>query len=67
MVVIWKFSPAAFFGREGLGEVYSAVQVYLRTLGAVKILSLRGVLTDVYFYRRRRIIDVAVKVAAQRL
>ncbi len=38
----WKFSPAAFFGREGLGEVYSAEQVYLGTLGAVKIVSLRG-------------------------
>ncbi|TMC91803.1 MAG: hypothetical protein E6J22_10555 [Chloroflexi bacterium] len=38
----WKFSPAAFFGRQGLGEVYSAEQVYLGTLGAVKILSLRG-------------------------
>jgi hypothetical protein len=25
----WKFSPAAFFGRQGLGEVYSAEQVYL--------------------------------------
>ena len=30
------------FGREGFGEVYSAEQVYLGTLGAVKILSLRG-------------------------
>src|SRR2546428_12479805 len=38
----WKFSPAAFFGRKGLGEVYSAEQVYLGTLGGVKILSLRG-------------------------
>jgi len=38
----WKFSPAAFFGREVLGEVYSAEQVYLGTLGVVKILSLRG-------------------------
>ena len=38
----WEFSPAAFFGREGLGEVYSAEQVYLGTQGAVKILSLRG-------------------------
>jgi serine/threonine protein kinase len=27
---------------EGFGEVYSAEQVYLGTLGAVKILSLRG-------------------------
>ena len=38
----WKFSPAAFFGREGFGEVYSAEQVYLGTLGAMKILLLRG-------------------------
>ena len=38
----WKFSPAAFFGREGFGEVYSAEQVYLGTLGAMKISLLRG-------------------------
>ncbi len=38
----WKFSPAAFFGREGFGELYSAEQVYLGTLGAVKTLLLRG-------------------------
>jgi eukaryotic-like serine/threonine-protein kinase len=38
----WKFSPAAFFGREGFGEVYSAEQVYLGTLGAVKIVLLHG-------------------------
>jgi serine/threonine protein kinase len=38
----WKFSPTAFFGRKGFGEVYSAKQVYLGTLGAVKIVLLRG-------------------------
>jgi hypothetical protein len=37
----WKFSPAAFFGREGLREVYSAEQVYLGKLGVVKIVLLR--------------------------
>ena len=38
----WKFSPAAFFGREGLGEVYSSEQVYLGKLGVVKIVLLRA-------------------------
>ena len=38
----WKFSSAAFLGIEGFGEVYSAEQVYLGTLGAVQILLLHG-------------------------
>lgn len=55
----WKFSPAAFFGREGLGEVYTAEQVYLGTPGAVKILSLRG------DQQVRDLIRVEVRISAR--